>query len=225
MTDEPDNIWDRRSFAWPIGLDGNVIVEVGGFEGRWVAEMAARYSGRFHVFEPSPWCLPRIQSAFEAKHRAESMLVIHPYALGERDGSFEMRGFETDANSFLMDDAYFERHPEEGRRARSMADMQDAETALVGVGREDTHRIDVMMMNIEGYEFRLIPRLVETGHIERIDFLGVQWHSAHDPSGSLMDQCVAALDATHEMFFDYGDTLTGYVRKGLLHPDRPGAPQ
>lgn len=210
---EPDNPWDRDSFDWPLTAPA-VVVEVGGFTGRWVSGMASRYPGVYHVFEPQPWAAERLRQRFETESLPGADLVLHRYAIGPAPAQVLMGGWETDAASILLDDRFYERHPEEGRRERGVIEVREvgdvfrAHEALAGP-------IDVMMMNIEGYEFQLLPVMIDLGIIERVRFLCVQFHLDHDPLGPRLGEARIRerLERTHRIRFDYPDgVLTCWER-------------
>lgn len=209
MTGEPANPWDVASFDWPLHR-GAVVVEVGGFAGRWLCGMARRYPGAYHAFDPQDWAMDRLEERWNTEVTNGSMLTTHRYALGVRDETLPMRGWGTDANSFLMDDAYFEAHPEEGRRDPGTGVLRDAAVVL---NERDFPHIDVCMMNCEGYEFLLLPYLIEQGVIARIKHLAVQFHTAHDDVGRYEFAIRESLARTHDIRFDYGATLVAWSRR------------
>lgn len=205
------NEWDERSFDWP-GMVGRrpLVVEVGGFEGRWVLEMAQRYPGEYHIFEPQDWANGRIERRMGAALRSGSDMHIHPYALGVAHGQFQMAGWGTDANSFLKNEAFFERWPEEQRNARHMAMMRRVEDDWPQVFGD--RQVDVLCMNIEGYEFVLLPEMARCGILPRIDHLMVQFHDGYDVP---IDEAGvrAILAETHDILWDYGSTLACWERR------------
>lgn len=206
---EPMNEWDIASFDWPIGPDA-VVIEAGGYAGRWLTGMASRYRGTYHAFDPQGWAIDRLEERWQQTVANGSTLYAHRFGLGLRDETLPMRGWGTDANSFLMDDAYFEANPGEGRRDAGMGELRDAVAVL---NERDFPRIDVLMSNIEGYEFPLFPYLIERGVIDRVRFIAIQFHSAHDPDGSKEQAIRAALARTHDIRFDYGLVLAGWSRR------------
>lgn len=169
------NVWDEASVAWDVHQPG-VFVEVGGFEGRWLAEMAARYDGRFHAYEPQGWALDRIRRSFVDVRREHAVLDLHPYGLGPKDDLLPMGGWETDACSFLKTPEWYAEHPDEGRRTMGVGEIRRASEAL------PPGMIDVMMMNIEGFEYRLLPALYADGVMRRIRHLAVQFHRDYEIS-------------------------------------------
>lgn len=208
------NVWDEASFAFQLDADHAAIVEVGGFEGRWLAEMRRRYGGRLIAFEPQEWAHERLRARVidrgEMVYPAAT-LEVEPYGLsaGER-GRFEMGGWGTDACSFLLDDAYFTEHPEEGRRDRGLGELRPVAEAFDGLGLSE---VAVMCVNIEGYEYKLIPAMAAAGLLPRIAHLMIQFHRAHDPSRRLEAEIRAALAPTHDLAWEW-PALACWTRRG-----------
>lgn len=205
------NVWDDASVDWPdVDRDNpdNVFVEVGGFEGRWVAEMAARYAGTFHVYEPQTWAHERIQTAFELTAREGARLELHSYGLGPQDDYALIGGFETDAASFLKTPDFYRRHPEEGRRRYGYGEIR----SVWSCGIREIESIDVMMMNIEGYEYILIPALHRAGILPRIRNLAVQFHRDYREAQD-EPEVLAAIAETHDVLWSW-PALTAWALRG-----------
>lgn len=202
------NEWDERSFDWPVYGEARVM-EVGGFEGRWVSEMGRRYSGDFHVFEPQLWAHPRLRAEWRSKALPFNRLHLHPFGLGVRAERLPMRGWGTDANSFLKTDAFYQRHPGEGRRDEGEGELLPVGKVLDSLQLDE---IDVTCMNIEGYEFVLLPEMYRLGLLSRLRFVAVQFHDGYDVEYDEGD--VRAMFAhTHDLLWDYPGTLTAWVRR------------
>ncbi len=187
---------DRVSFDWPLASD-SLVIEVGGFKGRWASEIVRRYRCRIHVFEPQVWAAEKASEAMRAT--GESDWNVHPYGLSTRAdaGAIEMGAWETDGCSIMRDAAYMETY--EGSRTRTGTGQFRAALPVLGAFAE----IDLMMMNIEGYEYRLLPELIEGGVLDRIRFLAIQFHSAYEAEGEYEGLC-EVIERTHR---DRGDGL------------------
>lgn len=205
------NVWDHASVDWAVPGPG-VFVEVGGFEGRWVAEMAARYDGAFHVYEPQEWAHERIRAAFAAAARPGASLVIHGFGLGAQDAYLPMGGWDTDACSFLKDGAFYTRFPDEGRRKFGYGWLRAIESS----GILDIGAVDVMMMNIEGYEYILLPALQRAGMMPRIRHLSVQFH--HDYEQSYHEPEIRrAIEETHDLHWEWPALSAWKLREDETH--------
>ena len=141
---------------WPLD-NFSVVFEVGGYEGSWASDIATRYNPFIWWFEPN-------QIAYQT---AKGRIAKHPHikmynvGLGDRDGVFVLGGGNCDGASFTKSTS-----PVQAQMIDVVHFIQDN-----GIGH-----IDLMQVNIEGGEFLLLPYLINSGIIERINALQIQWH-------------------------------------------------
>lgn len=166
---------------WPLCLDfglpaGATAVVVGAYQGK-VMELLCRLYPVAKVvgYEPQPWaytsCLKRLtgwRTTWDGGYP-----LLFPFGLATTDlRDVDMGEYHTDAASLVNVDA----------REKGLGNFMDAAQALrrlffyVKEVPSEDDRIDLMVMNIEGYEFALLPYLRKTGWLARIDRLAVQWH-------------------------------------------------
>lgn len=182
----PEHEWDRRALDWPDLPPRAVVVEVGGYKGRWALQMIERYpSIRLHVYEPQPWAAAVCRAVLG--ERAQ----VYDYGLGVRDETLPMARYETDGCTFVGGDG-------------PALPLRDAAKAL-------PKQIGLMLINIEGYEYTLIPYLIAKGITPRR--LVVQFHTHADVGGWGMAAVSAALlTARYRLLWDYGPTLMAWRR-------------
>lgn len=160
---------EQRVYAWrqldregrlryDYDLDArSVVLDVGGYQGDFAAEIAARYGCRVHVFEPIAAFARQIERRFARNPRIE----VHPYGLAGSTRC-EAISLEADASSI---------HRREGRlQPINLIDVAE----FFEASRLDY--VHLMKLNIEGGEFELIERLLDTGLIDRVGDLQVQFH-------------------------------------------------
>lgn len=175
--------------AWPLcqlfRLKGDdVVVVAGAYQGKVMEALMELYPGiRMIGFEPQRWAVERAtdrllgrgyaaadplhSGAFYtgADRQTATLWQILPFGLGdETRQNVPMGEFGTDACSFVN----------VGPQAREhgAGDLVDVVDAFNMIG----HTVDLLVLNMEGYEFRLVRRLIETGMIDRIRKLAIQWH-------------------------------------------------
>lgn len=155
---------------------------VGAYQGK-VMELLATQQPEYKEivgYEPQTW----------AHERAQTRMVlggfqncpVYPYGLGLVTNIEPMGEYHTDAASFINT----------GSREQGSGLLVNANQELSRLLGDD-ERIDLMIMNIEGYEFKLLPFLREAGWLERIDEIAVQWHLFHSEP---MDAEIAKLGAS-----------------------------
>lgn len=182
----PEHEWDRKAIDWPLTSD-SVVVEVGGYTGRWALQIQERYNPQIVVFEPQFW-------AFEVcREILSSRTIVLPYGLGIEDGYFPMGKYGTDGCTFVSG----------GDGQGRMCDIGRV-FAEIGI----TH-IDLMLMNIEGYEYTLIPHMLDRGILP--DRLMVQFHPQPNDERTM---AIYDLLETHgyTVVWTYGDVLSAWER-------------
>lgn len=184
-----DHEWDRRALDWPLTPE-SVVVEVGGYKGRWALQIAERYSPRLYVFEPQPW------GAEVCRVVLGERATVLEYGLGVKSCTNLMGAWETDGCSFVKPGG-----GDEGLMVEIGLSFQK-----LGI----TH-IDLMPMNIEGYEYTLLPYMLDQGILPCR--LMVQFHTFADPDGMRLAGIYRQLEAlNYHITWTYGVMLTAWDR-------------
>jgi len=184
-----DHEWDRRAIDWPLTPE-SVVVEVGGYTGRWALQIAERYGPRLYVFEPQHWAYTVCCEVLADR------ATVEPYGLGAEDGYLPMGAYGTDGSSFVSEQEPF-----------AAGQLKDIGAAFRDL---EIRHIDLMLMNIEGYEYALLPHMLGRGILP--DRLMVQFHPP-EPGGMLTGQMFERLaDAGYRVAWTYGVVLTAWER-------------
>lgn len=177
--------WDRRALEWPLTRE-STVVEVGGYCGRWALQIAERYAPRLFVFEPQPWAADVCRAVLKGR------AMVFDYALGATAGAMLMGDWETDGCSLVKAGA---EHP----------------ATMVEIGATfrqlKIKHIDLMLMNIEGYEFTLIPHMLRRGILPQR--LMVQVHEFAGAAGAIHEALAAH---GYKVLWTYGAILTAWER-------------
>jgi hypothetical protein len=185
------------------------IVVVGAYKGRamdLLGHMFPQYD-KIVGFEPQIW------AAAEAGERVGNRrdMWIHGVGLGaETRLNVPMGEWHTDAASFVATGA--------GTREQGEGVIMEADAGLKMAGLDADKPIDLMVMNIEGGEYDLIPQLQKTGWLRRIDRLAVQWHLYGDTAVAekTMDNGISALHAYYDLEIDDRPTWTYFTKRAVL---------
>lgn len=182
--------WDARAVEWKNIGTSSTVIEVGGYTGRWALQIAERYQPRLYVFEPQGWAVDVCREVLG--ERAEVFSV----GLGtETNHNVSMSQWETDGCTFVGGDQHSAKLCEIGE-ALEMLDI--------------TH-IDLMLINIEGYEYQLIPHMLNKGILPQR--LMVQFHTFADPNGMQTATIYERLAAAgYRILWTYGVVLTAWER-------------
>lgn len=185
---ELDHPWDRRALEWPLTHE-SVVVEAGGYIGRWALQIAERYAPRLYVFEPQGWAYNACREVLGDR------ATVLGYGLGVADGFAHMRAYETDGCTFVDGDG-------------PMAEMREIGGVVKRFGLS---HIDLMLINIEGYEYTLIPHMLDQGILPQR--LMVQFHTFADPSGVETGRIFDRLaEFGYRIAWTYGIVLTAWER-------------
>lgn len=188
--------WDRRSVDFPLTPE-SVVLEVGGYKARWAKLIAERYAPQLYIFEPQRWAYDHCLLALAHWIEAGSARVFN-YGLGLSDQPDALMGdYETDGASYLKQQA-----------PKGPAPMREAGAVFDELGLA---RIDLMLINIEGYEYHLVPHLQALGLLTRVRWLMIQFHTfaAEPPEHQAL---LNSIERTHEPIWSYGTTLMAWRR-------------
>lgn len=143
---------------------GSLVIDAGGYEGEWTATMLARYGCRSEIFEPFPTYSYHCKRLFSRN----TLVRVHPSALG---GSSRITKFSFAANgtSEFINTAGAD---------IVEAQVVDVSQVLDQLGDEP---VACLKLNIEGGEYEVLERLLETNQIIRCKSLLIQFH--HQPEG------------------------------------------
>lgn len=195
MSDSLQHDWDLKSVDFPLTED-SVVFEIGGYEGRWAREIAERYNPELFVFEPQIWAYEKCKEnlkEFDNTH-------VFEFGLGAETGVFPMGNWYTDGCS-LVDIP--------NGKPRSTGIITEIYSFLQSMKVE---HIDLCLLNVEGYEFELIPYMIETGIMDKIEYFMCQFHMNCGGENEYHD-LRRQIGKNKKIRFDYGPILTCWEPK------------
>ena len=171
-----------------IGAD-SVVVDVGAFTGSWAQHIVDRYDPIIYAFEPNPNSFKRLQEKAVSNPKLKPM----PYGLGDEDITvdFTLNGL----GSSMCDE----------RSSHAGTPRTKVEVAAVDrVWRElEFGNVDLMKINIEGGEFPLLERMIETGLLKNVNCFMIQFHEWHPGAYHRRRKIRKALGKFHQLDWDY----------------------
>lgn len=189
-----------------LGLDLNresLIVVIGSYQGRTVHILSEAYGSRMMCYDPQEQMCEQLCDL-----HLENVEVF-AYGLGKEEGMFPMWEVGNDACSF---------HPGNSQRDPGEGKMREVSAALNGLD------IDFMFLNCEGSEFGILERLYETGLIQNIKLMMVQFHTAVSKgNGHNYDKWLMRLREDYEVIWTIGAPWTLLARHDNVEPssERP----
>jgi FkbM family methyltransferase len=178
----------NRDILIDADLDADsIVVDVGAYVGAWSEKISDKYGCTIHAFEPASVALRSARKRLKGRPDVH----VHPYGLGGSDQTARMAmagpGSSIHTGTSPMG-AY------EDITIRDVATVLDE----LGIGQ-----IDLLKVNIEGGEFDLFDRLIETGWLPKVRQTMIQFHEFHPNPYWRRFTVRRALKQTHTEVWDY----------------------
>lgn len=171
------------------------VIDVGGFEGQWTSNIFSKYLCNIFVFEPVPVYAVQIEKRFKYN---ESIKVFNK-ALGDTSKVARI-SFAGSGSSFFKGISNTEVNVED---AANLFDISGID------------HCDLIKINIEGSEYEVIPRLIDSGLIHNCDNLQIQFHRLGRDSLTQMESIQTRLSETHELTWQYIWVWENWKRKPI----------
>ena len=173
--------------------------------GDGAADLRSLSGGTIHAFEPHPGSYAHIDERFDG----DDQVRPHAYGLGASDATavLELAGPGSSLHG--------------GRRgdfATAEVAIRDVADVFAELGDD---RVDFVKINIEGGEFDLLDRMLETGLTTRIRYLLIQFHEWHTRAHLRRRQIRRALSASHDEVWCYPWIWELWCAKDDPHPPPP----
>jgi len=178
----------NRDILIDADLDADsLVLDVGAYVGNWAEKVSDRYACTIHGFEPASGAVARAEKLLGARTNVH----VHQYALGASDQTarLAMAGPGSSVHTSVSPMGSYED-----------ITIRDVAAVLDELGIDE---IDLLKVNIEGGEFDLFDRLVETGWMPRIRQTMIQFHEFHPNAHWRRFTVRRALRRTHTEVWDY----------------------
>jgi FkbM family methyltransferase len=162
----------------------SVVLDVGGYEGNWAAQIRERHGCRVHVFEP----VPAFAANIRARFAGDPGVTVHTCGLSD----------QTAAADIVLSKDGTSVHKSVGEKVTIQLRRASDVIAELGLAR-----VDLMKINIEGCEFELLTHLIDTGAVNKIENIQVQFHDFVPDAARRMEALHERLSATHRMTWHY----------------------
>ena len=177
---------------WPI-YDKSYVWEIGGYEGRWAAQMVEKFNPIIYIFEPQLWAYNELLERFKGNPKVS----VNPFGLWTHDTVLRLWEHDTDGASIVKNIG----------RVSELCDFKD-------IFHPSPTEIDVCLMNIEGGEFVLIPYMIGLNLMKRFRYFWCQFHPGVIESGKEKTELIyEGLSKSHRVMWDYYPTAVAWERK------------
>jgi FkbM family methyltransferase len=173
-------------YEYPELTPDSFVIDAGGYEGNWAAEIHRKYGCRILIFEPIKAFADRIKERFKD---VPAMGVKHGGLGGADCAAGKMVEFHVQNDST-------------GQFAGSpnveMVELFNAGYVIRGLECD----IDLLKLNVEGAEFEILWSLLDSGLIKKVKNLQVQFHAVIPNAGDHRATIQKRLSETHECMYD-----------------------
>ena len=176
---------------------GDLVMDVGGYSGDWTAAIIARYGCHSEIFEPIPEFALKCQERFALNARVN----VHKEALG---GTNRKTQFSIDQ----LASSEFDDRPENLVTA-NVVDVHGVVETL----RAQFKDIACIKLNVEGGEYEILERLINSGTIAQIRSIIVQYHPQPEGWQERLASIEAQLCLTHERAWGFPMIWEKWIRK------------
>lgn len=163
-----------------------IVFDLGGFEGDWTSEIAARYQARVELFEPHPVFAKNIKQRF----KGNPDIKVYTFGLGARDEKLKLGTDAASSSTFKTQDK------------TSMVEV-DIKNVKDFITKGNFQKIDLIKINIEGGEFELLEYLIEENLITRFKELQIQFHHFVPNAATRMKAIQTELAKTHQLTYQF----------------------
>jgi len=183
-------------FDYELGSD-SLVLDVGGYEGQWASDLFSRYQCFISIFEPVNTFFARINERFVKNDK----IRVYPFGLGGASRCDKIH-VSADGSSIFGKSNFLEK-----------INIVDVKGWIDNNIIPCNYEIDLMKINIEGGEYELLDRLIETHTIDIIKNIQVQFHEISMESQAHMKRIQTELIKTHELTYQYRFVWENWKRK------------
>ncbi|MGB0844246.1 MAG: FkbM family methyltransferase [Alphaproteobacteria bacterium] len=133
----------------------------------------------FHLFEPNPYCFPKLNKIIEHSNRD---IELKPYALGTENKVGKFYGLSEDQGGKLSQGGSL--NSQHNTKFYEVSDQEAIEVEVIDFGtylEKNKQKYDhiVLKLDVEGAEIEILNYLLRTNFIQFIDTLYVEFHSMY----------------------------------------------
>lgn len=166
-----------------------VVIDAGGYDGKWAESIVRLYNPCIHVFEP----VPRFADLCRRRHAGNPKVHIHQSALSTVSGIREFHIQSNDSGFYALG---------------AKVDVPCVDVAGVVTGETG-----LLKLNIESEEFNVLMRMIDTGVVRRVRDIQVQFHREYPHAEFTRHLLRAKLLETHRLTYDYPFVWENWRRK------------
>lgn len=165
--------------------EDSLVLDIGGFHGDFSAEIYARYSCNIRIFEPVPQSAEGIRKRFAKNPK----IKVFEIGLGGHTSTESMSVNQYSSSVY--------RNVGKDTIAIKIMDIVD------WLDSNGIDKVSLMKINIEGGEYELLERLLDSKYIRNTNEIQVQFHNFFPDARERMNRIQTRLSETHELTYQY----------------------
>lgn len=163
--------------------ESSIVFDVGGYEGQWASDIAAKFNCFVWVFEPVKEFANKITKRFQKN----SKIKVLGYGLAGKDQEVEI-SLSSDSSSVYK----------KGDKTKiKLFDIVEF------MKNNNIDHIDLLKLNIEGGEYEVLERLISSGMIGSVKNIQVQFHDFVPNAKNRMEKIQNDLGLTHKLTYQF----------------------
>ncbi|MGC1507625.1 FkbM family methyltransferase [Ketobacter sp.] len=177
----------------------SLVLDVGAYNGDWAKKLIKRYNPTVLAFEPDPGNY----NALKKKESEYPKLTAIPYGISDKNEASEIQLSHMGSSIFDIPNA-------SGELKTATIQLHAVDTVWKDL---DLKKVSLMKINIEGGEFPLLERMIDTDLIKEVESFMIQFHEWHPGAYHRRRKIRKALAKTHNCVWDYHFVWEKWDRK------------
>jgi FkbM family methyltransferase len=177
---------EEKRINYPLN-ENSIVFDVGGYTGNWGVKMFNKYNCNLYSFEP----VKNFYSQYKSKIKSSKFKIFN-YGILDKDCSMSIN-VSNDSTSLYRNFA--------NKETIQLRDISSVIDELL------ITNIDLMQINIEGGEYDVLNRIIDTGKINTIKRLQVQFHDIDTNSLNKKNNIITKLKNSHDLIWKYSEWI------------------
>ena len=162
----------------------SIVFDLGGYHGEWSNIIFDKYKCNIYIFEPIKNLYENICQKFDNNNK------IKVFNFGISDVNKKMFiSLQNDGSSF-----YIKNENQLECEVKSITDF---------LNENNINKIDLIKINVEGDEFKILPKILKDNIIHMFDNIQVQFHEFYPNSKTIRNEIQNELLNTHHLTYNY----------------------
>jgi len=187
---------DKFRYSYPLDTTSTVL-DLGGFEGNWSNKINNLYSPNLHIFEP----IKKYYTNIKQKFINFNNIKIYNFGLSNKNQTVKINLNDDASSIHALKTNNFEN-----------IELKDIVEFLK---EENIIKVDLLKINIEGCEYELLDRLIETNMLTCFKNIQVQFHIFIDKAIEKRDKIRQHLQKTHIETYNYNFVWENWKLKNV----------